>query len=212
MADVKICGIRTIDDLNTVHHAGARWTGLVFFEKSPRHLTLDNAKLLRDHLDAFSAPPISVALVVDADDDTLDQIVTAARPGMIQCHGKESPERIQEIKNKYNVNVMKAIRVASVETLKSAEAYDGYADMMLFDSAPTGATLPGGTGHRFDWALMQSYEGVTPWMLAGGITPENVAEAIRISGAKSVDVSSGVDESPGNKDHAAIHRFVSAAL
>ena len=212
MTDVKICGIRTHNDLNVAHDAGARWTGFVFFEKSPRHLSLDEAKLLRDQLDALLSPPVSVALVVDADDATLDQIIASARPEIIQCHGKESPERVQMIKNKYNVKVMKAIRVASTETLKSAEAYDGYADMMLFDSAPIGAALPGGTGHRFDWALMKYYEGTTPWMLAGGLTPENVAEAIRVSGAKSVDVSSGVDESPGNKDHSAIHRFVSAAL
>ena len=212
MADVKICGIKTQADLIAVHHAGARWAGFVFFEKSPRHLTLDDARSLRDHLDAFMAPPVPVALVVDADDASLDAIVAAVRPGLIQCHGKESPERVQMIKTRYNVNVMKAIRVAHAETLKLAEAYDGFADMMLFDSAPTGAILPGGTGHRFDWSLMQAYEGKTPWMLAGGLTPDNVAEAIRISGAKSVDVSSGVDESPGNKDHAAIHRFVSAAL
>lgn len=212
MADVKICGISTSEDLNAVHAAGARWTGFVFFPKSPRHLEDEQARHLRDHLDAMTKPPIAVALVVDADDDQLDRIVAAARPGMIQCHGNESPERVRAIKARYDLKVMKAIRVANAETLKSAEAYDGFADMMLFDSAPTGASLPGGTGHRFDWALMQSYEGTTPWMLAGGLTPENVAQAIRVSGADAVDVSSGVEESPGNKDHAAIHRFVSASL
>lgn len=212
MADVKICGISTVDDLTAAHAAGARWVGFVFFPKSPRHLEHDQARLLRDHLDALVKPPIPVALLVDADDALLDQIVAAARPGVIQCHGNESPERIGAIKARYGIKVMKAIRVANAESLKAAEAYDGAADMMLFDSAPTGASLPGGTGHRFDWGLMQSYEGITPWMLAGGLNPENVSEAITISGADAVDVSSGVEESPGNKDHEAIHRFVSASL
>ena len=212
MADVKICGISTIDDLIAVHAAGARWTGFVFFPKSPRHLEDEQARLLRDHLDAMTKPPLPVALVVDADDDALDRIVRLTRPHMIQCHGQESPARLSEIKTRYDVKVMKAIRVANAETLKSAEIYDGIADMMLFDSAPTGASLPGGTGHRFDWALMQSYEGKTPWMLAGGLNADNVAEAIQVSGADAVDVSSGVEESPGNKDHEAIHRFVSASL
>ncbi len=212
MADVKICGISTIDDLNAVQSAGARWTGFVFFPKSPRHLSLHDAQSLRSHLDAMTLAPIPVALVVNADDDELEQIMTMARPGIIQCHGDETPERLREIKNKYSIQVMKAIRVKHEETLIASKAYDGIADMMLFDSAPTGASLPGGTGHQFDWALMKAYDGTTPWMLAGGLTPDNVAEAIRISGANAVDVSSGVEESPGKKDPEAIHRFVSAAL
>lgn len=211
MADVKICGIRTYDDLSAVHQAGARWVGFVFFQKSPRHLAFDEARALRTHLDALSNPPLPVALTVDADDALLDLVVEAAQPTMIQCHGKETPARVLAIKDKYSVNVMKAIRVAHVEALKVAEEYDGVADMILFDSAPDSTGLPGGTGQRFDWRLMQSYEGKTPWMLAGGLTPENVAEAILTSGAKAVDVSSGVDKSPGQKDFDAIHRFVSAA-
>jgi phosphoribosylanthranilate isomerase len=212
MADVKICGIRTTDDLTAAHAAGARWTGFVFYPKSPRHLTLDEAAGLREHLLGLEEPPLSVALVVDAGDDELGGIADALRPEMIQCHGSETPERIREIKSRFNTGVMKAVRIADARALKAAEAYDGAADMILFDSAPPEAELPGGTGHRFDWELMRSYEGQVPWMLAGGLTPDNVAEAIRISGAKAVDVSSGVENSPGNKDHEAIHRFVSASL
>jgi phosphoribosylanthranilate isomerase len=212
MADVKICGIKTMDDLMAVHTAGAKWTGFNFCSGSPRHLSLDEAATLRQHLHSMTKPPIPVALVVDASDDELDIIVNTAQPEIVQCHGNETPERVRMIKSKYNVNVMKAIRVTGADTLETAEAFDGYADIMLFDSAPASASLPGGTGQRFDWTLMQFYKGHTPWMLAGGLTPDNVVEAIRVSGAKAVDVSSGVENSPGNKDPEAIHRFVSASL
>ena len=214
MADVKICGIKTIEDLAAVSTAGARWVGFVFYPKSPRHLSVEDARRLRqaveDIEDKTATRPLIVALTVDADDAQLQDIVDAARPDFIQCHGQETPERISAIKSRFGVSVMKAIRVKNADTLSSARAYDGHADMMLFDSAPVDADLPGGTGHAFDWGLMAAWQGTTPWMLAGGLTPENVAQAITISGANAVDVSSGVETAPGNKDHAAIHRFVSA--
>lgn len=214
MARVKICGIQNTDDLIASHQAGADWVGLVFFPKSPRHLTLDQAANIRASADKLSGikTPLLVALVVDASDDQLDGITSAMRPDLIQCHGNESPERIAEIKTRYGAAVMKAIRVKSKESLVDATAYDGIADMLLFDSAPIDATLPGGTGHAFDWGMMDAYIGTSPWMLAGGLTPANVGDAIKISGTMAVDVSSGVEKTPGKKDHAAIQHFVSAAL
>ena len=214
MVRVKICGIRNADDYIASHRAGADWVGLVFFPKSPRNLTLDQAAKIRASADKLTGikTPLLVALVVDASDELLDGITSAVRPDLIQCHGNESPERIAKIKSKYAAAVMKAIRVKSEESLIDAAAYDGIADMLLFDSAPIDASLPGGTGHAFDWGMMDAYIGTSPWMLAGGLTPDNVADAIRISGAMAVDVSSGVEKTPGQKDHAAIQHFVSAAL
>ncbi len=214
MARVKICGIRTPDDLHAVQLAGADWTGLVFASPSPRHLSLNEAAAIRDAADAINKvkAPLLVALVVDAVDAMLDGIAAAMRPDVIQCHGNESPARLAAIKSRYGCAVMKAIRVQSAESIIDAKKYDGIADILLFDSASQDAALPGGTGRSFDWGLMKAYHGKTPWMLAGGLTPENVAEAIRISGANAVDVSSGVESVRGQKDHPAIRRFISTAL
>jgi phosphoribosylanthranilate isomerase len=212
MARTKICGIRTPEDLRCVAQAGGRWAGMVFFEKSPRHISFETAHSLREHADQMKDAPDLVALVVNADTTRLEKIAEFARPDMIQCHGSETPDDVSSIRDRFGIPVMKAFRVEGPETLANARAYDGAADMMLFDSAPLDAELPGGTGHRFDWGLMRHYTGATPWMLAGGLTPQTVADAIRISGAEAVDVSSGVEGAPGIKDHAAIQRFVSAAL
>ena len=211
MVDVKICGIRSADDLRAVAAAGATWTGFVFFPKSPRHLSIDDAAALRSVAQRLPSAPKIVALTVDADDETLDEIMTQVQPHLIQCHGEEDPNRITAIKSRFACPVIKAIRVHDQQSLISAEAFDGHADMMLFDSAPMDAVLPGGTGHAFDWSLMRQWRGATPWMLAGGLTPENVAQAIAKSGATAVDVSSGVEDAPGIKDPAAIQRFVLAA-
>ena len=211
MVDVKICGIRSADDLRAVAAAGATWTGFVFFPKSPRHLSIDDAAALRSAAQRLPSAPKIVALTVDADDETLDEIMTQVQPDLIQCHGEENPNRITAIKSRFARPVIKAIRVHDQQSLISAEAFDGHADMMLFDSAPMDAVLPGGTGHAFDWSLMRQWRGATPWMLAGGLTPENVAQAISESGATAVDVSSGVEDAPGVKDPAAIQRFVLAA-
>jgi phosphoribosylanthranilate isomerase len=211
MVDVKICGIRSADDLRAVAAAGATWTGFVFFPKSPRHLSIDDAAALRSAAQRLPSAPKIVALTVDADDETLDEIMTQVQPDLIQCHGEEDPNRITAIKSRFVCPVIKAIRVHDQQSLISAEAFDGHADMMLFDSAPMDAVLPGGTGHAFDWSLMRQWRGATPWMLAGGLTPKNVAQAIAESGATAVDVSSGVEDAPGIKDPAAIQRFVLAA-
>lgn len=208
MADCKICGIRTPADLDAAARSGARWAGMVFYPKSPRHLSFEEARALRDS-DAGIA---RVALVVDADDASLEAIITAAAPDLLQCHGHETPARMAAIKARFGLPLIKAIRVKDADTLAAALAYDAVADLMLFDSAPTAASLPGGTGHAFDWPLMRHWQGSKPWLLAGGLTPENVSAAIEASGAEAVDVSSGVESAPGIKDHAAIQRFVSAAL
>ena len=212
MAQAKICGIRTTADYDCASRSGASWIGMVFFAKSPRNLTLDEAGKLRDHGKARGLAPGRVALVVDADDSDLEGIIAAAEPGLLQCHGGETPERIGAIRGRFGIPVMKAVRIRDEQSLVEALSYDGVADLMLFDSAPVDAELPGGTGHAFDWGLMRLWQGSTRWMLAGGLTPETVRAAIETSGAGAVDVSSGVESSPGVKDHEAIQRFVSAAL
>ena len=211
MAQVKICGIRTTADHDCASRSGARWVGMVFHPESPRNLSLSEASTLRDHAIAHDHGAERVALVVDPDDAFLEKVVEAAAPGLLQCHGNEDPERVNAIRRRFSLPVMKAIRVGGAESLREALAYDGVADRLLFDSAPADAVLPGGTGQAFDWKLLRGWRGSAPWMLAGGLTPENVRDAIDASRADAVDVSSGVEGSPGVKDHDAIQRFVSAA-
>ena len=219
MAKVKICGIKNIKDYECATQSGAAWVGMVFHAGSPRNhsfqeaniLTLEIANYLRKFSDDVKFEPERVALVANSNDTKLNRIIEAARPALLQCHGNESPERIREIRERFELPVMKAIRVADERSLEKAKAYDDVADRILFDSAPAGAKLPGGTGHSFDWSLMRLWNGKKPWMLAGGLTPDNVSEAISASGAEAVDVSSGVESAPGQKDHDAIRRFVSAA-
>lgn len=211
MADirVKICGLRTVADMAAVVSAGAAYAGFVFFPKSPRHLTTDQARLL-----AFAAPPglAKVALTVNADDATLDEIIEAVPLDMLQLHGAESPERVAEVRARYGLPVMKAVGVADEADLAVLTEYSLAADQILIDAKPPkGADLPGGNGLSFDWRLLVGRKWLRPWMLAGGLTPENVAEAIRLTGARQVDVSSGVERAPGMKDAALIAEFVKAA-
>ena len=211
MAQTKICGIRTAAEYDCASAGGAAWVGTVFCPESPRNLSLEEAAALRDHGVSRRLAAERVAVVVDTDDAALEAIIAAAAPALLQCHGGESPERVTEIRERFGLPVMKAVRVEDERSLEEALAYDGVADRLLFDSAPKDAALPGGTGHVFDWSLMRRWKGATPWMLAGGLTPDTVQEAIAASGAEAVDVSSGVEDSPGVKDHDAIRRFVSAA-
>ena len=212
MNNCKICGIRNNADLEFISGLGARWGGMVFFEPSPRNLSLEEAADMRDFAEERNLSTERVALVVDADDSTLDAIIAAASPAMLQCHGDETPERIASIKARFGLPIMKAVRIEAIADLEAAYAFDDIADMMLFDSAPLEAILPGGTGHVFDWTLMREWNGSKPWLLAGGLTPENVKQAITVSGASGVDVSSGVEQAPGIKDHAVIQRFLSAIV
>lgn len=211
MADirVKICGLRTVGDVLAAAGAGAAYAGFVFFAKSPRHLEIAAARAL-----ALEAPVglAKVALVVDADDATLDGIVEAVPLDMLQLHGHESPDRVAEVRARYGLPVMKAVGVADEGDLAALFDYSTVADQLLIDAKPPkGAALPGGNGLSFDWRLVAQRRWLRPWMLAGGLTPENVAEAIRLTNARQVDVSSGVESAAGVKDHARIAAFVAAA-
>lgn len=206
---VKICGLRSRADLDAVAEAGARYAGFVFFEKSPRHLTLEAARAL-----AAEAPLglAKVALVVNADDAALDGLTAAVPLDILQLHGRETPERVAEIRARYGLPVMKAVGIADAEDLPALSAYEAAADQILVDAKPPrNAELPGGNGVSFDWRLIAGRSWRKPWMLAGGLTPDNVAEAIRLTGAPQVDVSSGVESAPGLKDPARIAAFVAAA-
>lgn len=207
MADiqVKICGLRRLDDVAAVAAAGAAYAGFVFFAKSPRHLTVAAARPL---LLAVPEGLAKVALTVDADDAALDAIVTALPLDMLQLHGAESPERVAEVRARYGLPVMKAVGVASEGDLAAVFEYSLVADQLLIDAKPPkGAAIPGGNGVAFDWRLLAGRRWLRPWMLAGGLTPENVAEAIRLTGAAQVDVSSGVESAPGVKDVGRIAAF-----
>jgi phosphoribosylanthranilate isomerase len=206
---VKICGLRTPADVTAVAQSGAAYAGFVFFAKSPRNLTLPQARLA-----ALAAPPglAKVALTVDADDATLDAIVEAVPLDFLQLHGHESPDRVAQVRARYGLPVMKAIGLADEGDLPAIFEYSTVADQILIDAKPPrGADLPGGNGLAFDWRLLAGRRWLRPWMLAGGLTAENVAEAVRLTGARQVDVSSGVESAPGVKDAARIAAFVAAA-
>jgi phosphoribosylanthranilate isomerase len=206
---VKICGLRTPADVSAVARAGAAYAGFVFFPKSPRNVTLPEARLA-----AMAAPPglAKVALTVDADDAALDAIVAAVPLDMLQLQGRESPDRVAEVRARYGLPVMKAIGLADEGDLSAIFAFSSVADQLLIDAKPPGgADLPGGNGLAFDWRLLAGRRWLRPWMLAGGLTAENVAEAVRLTGARQVDVSSGVESGPGVKDPGKIAAFVAAA-
>ena len=206
---VKICGLSRPEHVSAAVEAGAKYVGFVFFEKSPRHVTLDAARAL-----ALDVPVgvAKVALVVNADDATLDALCDHVPLDILQLHGSESPERVTEIKARYGLPVMKAVGVANAGDLDALDTYARVADQILVDAKPPkGADLPGGNGLAFDWRLIAGRRWPVPWMLAGGLTPDNVAEAVRLTGATQVDVSSGVESAPGAKDAALIRAFVAAA-
>jgi phosphoribosylanthranilate isomerase len=205
---VKICGLSTAQTVAAAMEAGADMIGLVFFEKSPRHVGLESARALAAQ--ARNRAEI-VALVVDADDAALEAILRRVEPDYFQLHGRESPQRVADIQQKYGVSVIKAIGVAEAADLALDKAYEA-ADALLIDAKPPkGAVLPGGNGVAFDWRLARDFHPRKPWLLSGGLTPENVAQAIRESLARSVDVSSGVESAPGVKDALKIRAFVEAA-
>ncbi len=205
----KICGITTPEALDAAIAGGADYIGLVFFAKSPRHLEIARAKALAGL--ARGRVKI-VALTVDASDETLQEIVDEVAPDALQLHGSETPERVAEIKRKFGRMVFKAIAVATAEDVKLARDYVGVADLILFDAkAPSGADLPGGNGRTFDWSVLEGVSDAIPFMLSGGLDPDNVAEAIARTHPVAVDVSSGVEMAPGVKDPERIRRFLHAA-
>ena len=203
---VKICGIDTTAAIKAAADGGARYLGFVFFARSPRHLTLDAAATLA------AAVPIGiakVALSVNADDATLDEIVDKVPLDMLQLHGAETPDRVAEVRARYGLPVMKAIGTANEADLPAIADYAQVADQILVDAKPAETSdLPGGNGITFDWRLVQGRRWAVPWMLSGGLTPDNVAEAIRLTGANQLDLSSGVESAPGVKDPGLIQQFL----
>lgn len=207
--DIKICGLRAPDTMAAALDAGADFVGLVFFEASPRHVDWDEAGRLSAMARGRSRV---VALTVNADDAALTTILQAAKPDMLQLHGSESPERVFDVRRRFAMPVMKAIKVATAEDASLARAYAEAADLILFDARPPkGARLPGGNGVAFDWRVLDGVKESVSFMLSGGLTPETVVDAIRTTGARAVDVSSGVESRPGVKDAALIRRFIAAA-
>jgi phosphoribosylanthranilate isomerase len=206
---VKICGLSTRETLDAALAAGADMTGFVFFPASPRHISLEKARELGKQAKGRAG---KVALVVDADDATLENIVDALQPDILQLHGKESVARLRDIRQKFGLPVMKALAIETAADLVMLPGYAAVADRILFDArAPKHATRPGGLGATFDWHVLEHPGFDLPFMLSGGLDPGNVAEALRITRAGGVDVSSGVETAPGIKDPDMIRAFIRAA-
>ncbi|MEX0316553.1 MAG: phosphoribosylanthranilate isomerase [Ruegeria sp.] len=207
---VKICGLTASEHVRAAVEAGARYVGLVFFPKSPRYIDVPLAAQL-----AAEVPPgvAKVALTVNATDAELDHILASVPLDMLQLHGQESPDRVAEVKDRYGLPVMKAVGVADEEDLAQIDLYSDVADQLLIDAKPPKhSELPGGNGLSFDWRLLAGRKyWRRPWMLAGGLAPDNAAEAIRMTGARQLDVSSGVERAPGVKDSGRIRAFLDAA-
>ncbi|MGC1486600.1 MAG: phosphoribosylanthranilate isomerase [Albidovulum sp.] len=206
---VKICGLKEPAHVAAAAAAGAQYLGFNFFPKSPRYVDLGAAAAL-----ALTVPEgvAKVALTVDADNAALDALTAAVALDMLQLHGHESPERVREVKARYGLPVMKVVGVAGPEDLAALDLYGQVADQLLIDAKPPkGAVLPGGNGVSFDWTLITRKYWPCPWMLAGGLTAQNVGEAIRLTGARQVDVASGVESAPGVKDPVMIRAFIAAA-
>jgi phosphoribosylanthranilate isomerase len=206
---VKICGLSTRETLDVALQAGADMVGFVFFPASPRHLGLETA---RDLGRQAKGRAIKVALTVDADDATLANIVEALQPDILQLHGRETVARLRDIKQTFGLQVMKAIAVETPADLVSLPGYAAVADRVLFDArAPKEATRPGGLGAVFDWHVLESLDLKLPFMVSGGLNAENVAQAVRVTRAGGIDVSSGVERAPGVKDPEMIRAFIRAA-
>jgi phosphoribosylanthranilate isomerase len=205
---VKICGLKEPAHVAAAAEAGAAYVGFVFFEKSPRNVSIAQARDL-----AVEAPVgvAKVALTVNADDAFLDKLVETVPLDMLQLHGNESPERVAEVRARFGLPVMKAIGIADAEDVAKIDTYGAVADQLLVDAKPPkNADLPGGNGLSFDWRLVNRKYWPRPWMLAGGLTADNVAEAVKMTGARQLDLSSGVESTPGVKDIGMIRAFMKA--
>ena len=205
----KFCGLSRPEDVTAAADAGAAYVGFVFFPKSPRNVSIEQAAAL-----AVTVPVgiAKVALVVNASDAELDAIVEAVPLDMLQLHGAESVERVREVRARYGLPVMKAVGVADADDVPALDAYAMAADQLLIDAKPPkNADLPGGNGLSFDWRLIAGKSWPVPWMLAGGLTPDNAAEAVAMTGARQLDVSSGVEASVGVKDGELMTAFAEAA-
>ncbi|WP_323010242.1 phosphoribosylanthranilate isomerase [Paracoccus sp. (in: a-proteobacteria)] len=206
---VKICGLTEATGLSAAVEAGARYVGFVFFPKSPRNVTPETAAGLAVQVPLGVA---KVGLFVNPDDATLDAVLSRVPLDIIQLHGSELPDRVAEVKSRFGLPVMKAVGISEPQDLDALWDYGLVADMLLIDAKPPqNATLPGGNGLAFDWRLLAGRQILKPWLLAGGLTPANVAEAIRLTRAPGVDVSSGVESAPGVKDPARVRDFIARA-
>ena len=209
--DVKICGLNTPESVAAAVWAGADYVGFVFYPPSPRAVTPEVAAALSRGIPATT---LKVGLFVDADDATLRATLAACPLDMVQLHGRETPERVMAVGHGFGIRTMKAMRIADADDVARAEPYEAAADMLLFDAKPPADranALPGGNGLSFDWRLIAGRRWDRPWMLSGGLDAGNVATAIAVTGARAVDVSSGVEARPGVKDPHAIAAFVAAA-
>jgi len=206
--EIKICGLRTPETLDVALESGADQVGFVFFPASPRHLGLEAARALASRVAGRAA---KVALTVDANDETLAAIVAALKPDMLQLHGKETPERVVAVRSRFGLPVMKALAIAERADLAPIRLYAKVVDRLLFDARPPkDATRPGGLGQPFDWTLLKGVDAGVPFMLSGGLDAGNVGEALRIARPAGVDVSSGVERAPGEKDPDKIRAFIRA--
>jgi phosphoribosylanthranilate isomerase len=203
---VKICGLNAPDAVDAALEAGADMVGFVLFAKSPRHVSLDQAAALSAQVGARAA---KVLLTVDADDASLAAAIAALDPAFLQLHGAETPARVAAIRAGFGIRVIKAIGIGARADQDQIRRYDDIADMLLFDARPeASASRPGGNGAGFDWSLLSGVATRKPWLLAGGLSPANVAQALRETGAAGVDVSSGVESAPGVKDRSRIAAFI----
>ncbi|WP_272009856.1 phosphoribosylanthranilate isomerase [Roseovarius sp. ZX-A-9] len=206
---IKMCGLTRLPDVAAAADAGAAYIGLNFFPRSPRYLEIDAA---REIAQAVPEGIAKVALTVDADDAVLDALTARVPLDMLQLHGSESAARVTEVKARYGLPVMKVVGIAEAADLAQLETYGRVADQLLVDAKPPkGADRPGGNAVAFDWGLIAGRRWPVPWMLAGGLTPQNVAEAVRATGARQVDVASGIETAPGVKDAGLMRAFVRAA-
>lgn len=209
MIETKICGLKAPEPIRAAIDHGARYIGFVFYERSPRNVGAE----LAGQLARMAGTAVrTVGLFVEPRDDELDDIVPRVPLNMLQLHGEEVPGRVAEIRARYSIPVMKAVRVASAQDIENALIYQEVADWLLFDARPPEnvAALPGGNGLTFDWSLLAGRRFERPWMLSGGLDAANVAEAVRITGAQAVDVSSGVEDRPGHKTPDKIEAFLQA--
>ncbi len=206
--DAKICGVSTPGALAAAVSGGARWVGLVFFPRSPRAVTVEQAAALTEGLGPQTQ---SVALLVDPEDALLEQVAERLRPDLLQLHGSETVKRVAEIRGRWGIPVMKVIKVARAEDLEPVAAFEPVADRLLFDAKPPASLanpLPGGNALSFDWRLLAGRRWGRPWMLSGGLTLDNLREAVQITAAPAVDVSSGVEDAPGQKSPEKIREFL----
>jgi phosphoribosylanthranilate isomerase len=206
---IKICGLRTPTALDAALEAGANFVGFVFFPPSPRHLGFERARTLGERV---QSPARKVAVSVDANDELLKSCIDALKPDLLQLHGRETPERVAVIRSHFGLPVMKALPITERADLSSVHLYAKVADLLMFDArAPRAATRPGGLGKAFDWRLLEKIELSVPFLLSGGLDAGNVSEALHITRADGLDVSSGVEHAPGEKDADKIRAFIRAA-